>query len=169
MLWKLALGSILRSGVTISMVGGAAVVGGYVIYRDLSRYRRMAIAYTTGNILAPLETATSASAGAADKRFRETYLKRPELEAVLRDVVFAPHFTGEYYVVDGPTGCGKSRLIVEVVQSLIDAVRGGPRNGGAPLYVDVAQGDRFVDNLSKVMILEVLIVFVKSLRHIAVF
>ena len=56
-----------------STISGLVATGGYVSYKDLTRYPRMEETYSTGNILPPM----------AENSFETVYFRRPELEEVV--------------------------------------------------------------------------------------
>jgi len=135
MAWRQAVEGFIRSPTMISMAGGGLVTGGYVIYKDYSRYHRMMDVYSTGNILPPL----------AENNYEITYHRRSTVEKSLRRM-FNNHFANEYFVVCGEVGTGKTRTIIELVRDMI--LKEGSRKKGAPIYVQVTQGKCFPETLA---------------------
>ena len=110
--------------------------GGYVCYKDYTRYRRMEDTYRRGNILPPLD----------DNVNEVCYFSRPDTEADLRHIL-APTFTNEYYLIQGEIGTGKTRSLLEIVRSMHREQRQLKR--GAPVYVLASQGKSFPEALGE--------------------
>jgi len=135
MAWIQAVGTFMRSGTVISLVGGLFTTSGYVLYKDYSRYERMMEVYSSGNILAPL----------AENPFEIAYIQRPSVEQTLASALNT-RFCNEFYLVNGEVGCGKSRTILEMVRKMMETT--GAKGEGAPVYVQVSQGTSFPETLA---------------------
>jgi len=77
MTWRQTMAAFLKSGKAISTAFGLTGTGVYVSYTDWTRYRRMIIKYTTGNILPPM----------AENTHETVYFPRPKLEQVNKTAV----------------------------------------------------------------------------------
>ena len=111
--------------------------GSYVMYEDYVRYPRMISIYKTGNYLPPTSVADLPHV---------PYFKRPELESEL-SVLMSSTCTGEYYLINGEPGSGKTRTVLQVVDGLMKS--SGMKNDGAPVYVTATQGQSFSDSLAQ--------------------
>ena len=111
--------------------------GCYVTYSDLERYRRMNHVFDTGNMTYPLRS---------DVTTPKTHFTRPELEKEVRKIL-APTFSGQFYLIRGDVGTGKSYLVQKVVRGLVEGR--GREKEGAPVYLDCAQGKNFADTLAE--------------------
>ena len=127
--------NLMQSGATLTAGASILATGGYVMYKDRTRYPRMHTAYARGNILAPL----------AKNDHEVAYFSRPEAESKLRHAM-SPSLSNEYYLINGDVGTGKTRTCVEVVRDLMDTQ--GSKGLGAPIYVHAAQGKSFPDTLA---------------------
>ncbi|ELU07812.1 hypothetical protein CAPTEDRAFT_193185 [Capitella teleta] len=126
--------SVLRSGASITTVLTLGSTGGYVAYKDHSRFPRMMSAYRSGGILPPLE----------ENKFQLPYFRRPNLEKTLKQCMSST-LSNDYHLVVGDIGSGKSRLVQEVIREMMTESSGE----GAPIYVSMAQGKTFADTLAE--------------------
>ena len=125
-----------------SRKSAAALLGtaSYVTYTDFERYKRMCHVYDTGNMTYPLRVDVTAN---------QIHFERPALEKEVRKIL-APNFSGQFYLIRGDVGTGKSYLVQKVVRSLINRKEGeGKKNEGAPIYLDCVQGKNFADTLAE--------------------
>ncbi len=109
--------------------------GLYVGYKDWTRYRRMTNTFQKGNILEPLKKSNQ----------QTNYFHRPSLEKQLSRIMRS-EVTNQYYFIFGEVGTGKTRLITETVQHLMET--SGAEKHGAPIYILASQGYSFADSFA---------------------
>ena len=135
MSWREAIKHIITSG---KLMGGGALTvltACYVSFTNKRRYPNMMETYSTGNILPPM----------CGENHEIVYVQRPKMEKVLHDM-FKPKFSNEFYIVNGEVGSGKTRTIVKVVCQMMKEAK--KTKGGAPVYVQVNQGNNVAEALS---------------------
>ena len=108
--------------------------GGFIYYQQKARYHRMLKTFATGNIL-----------HMSNYMYEVPYFQRADLHARL-DSLFNRTFTGQYYLITGELGSGKSRTVLEIVRELIRTE--GVHHEGAPIYMHASQGCNFADSLA---------------------